>query len=321
METRGTGRATISVVIPNYNHGKYLPTALNAIFDQPRVPDEVIVVDDGSTDNSVEVLSDFAARYTRLKWVRNETNQGVVFSGNRGLDLAHCDYVYFASADDMVLPGFFEKSMAVLEEHPDAGLCCTIGEWIEESTGFRWHVGVGMANEPSRLTPEEMVRLELKNRLFIASHTVIFRRSVVHEFGKFRPELRWHCDWHMIQLAGFRYGICHVPEPLARFHIHPTSYYTSGRKKKQQHEDVIRALLKELHRPEYFKEADRIRRSGALYIFGWPMLAALLRDRDRFFLTGAFLRKNIWHITKLQGKKITPKWLADIYFRVAGYRV
>jgi hypothetical protein len=82
---------TLSVVISNYNHARYLPVALQAVLSQSCRPMEVIVIDDCSTDNSVEVIEEFVRRDPIIRLYRNEQNQGVIFSTNRGLGLATLD--------------------------------------------------------------------------------------------------------------------------------------------------------------------------------------------------------------------------------------
>jgi len=177
---------TLTVVMPNYNHAQYLPKSLKALLDRDRPPDELIVIDDGSTDDSWNVIQDFARQYPRLRPYRNERNLGVLATVDRGLELARGDYFYGAAADDYVRPGFIEKSMALVSRHPEAGLCCTIGDWQELESGLNWHVGVGMTDTPAYLSPRRMVALEKKGRLFIAGHTVIVKKSALFEVGKFQ---------------------------------------------------------------------------------------------------------------------------------------
>src|SRR5437762_2359536 len=91
---------TLSVVVPNYNHAHYLPKCLAAILGQSLPPTEVIMIDDGSTDNSLEVLGQLAREHPNLHVHRNERNRGVVWTANRGIDLAQGDYLFFTAADD-----------------------------------------------------------------------------------------------------------------------------------------------------------------------------------------------------------------------------
>jgi glycosyltransferase involved in cell wall biosynthesis len=306
---------TLSVIIPNYNHSRYLNACLTALVEQSAPAAEIIVVDDASTDNSVEVIEAFARQHAHLRLVRNAQNLGVVGTVNKGLELASGEYVYCGSADDQVLPGFFEKSMRLLAQYPEAAGCCTIGDWREMASGYRWHVAVGMAEQACYLSPSAMVRLEQRDKLFIPSHTVIMRRSALLAVGRFIPELRWHSDWFAMYLAGFRHGMCYVPEPLAQFNIHPTSFYTRGRQ-GEEHRKVILGMLERLNRPEFQEAAERIRESGALYLFAGPMLRAILGHPEyRRFLNATFLRKNLWHIFKLKMKKILPAGVARWYFR------
>src|SRR5206468_3510075 len=137
----------------------------NGLLDKSRCPDEIVVIDDGSTDNSWDIIQDYAGRHTCIRAYRNEKNMGAVFTVSRGLELARGDYVFASAADDCVLPGFFQKSMELLARYPQAGLCCTIGDWKEVETGLNWHVGVGMADTPAYLSPKRMVELERQGRL------------------------------------------------------------------------------------------------------------------------------------------------------------
>jgi len=311
---------TLSVIIPNYNHGKLLPSAINAIMEQSVQPFEVIIIDDGSTDNSVEVIKELASQQP-IKFYQNDHNRGVSFTVNRGIDLASGNYAYFSAADDKILPGFFEKSLRLLAQYPQAGISCTIGDWREVGTGLNWHMGVGMADRPSYLSPERMVELEKKGRLFIPNHTAIMKRSALIEAGKFIPELKSTSDWFANNVVGFRYGLCVVPEPLAVFNIYPNSYFHRNRRDTGNYRQMLQTMLDLLTRPEYRDAAERMREGGTLFIFAMPMLKLLLsRPEYRRFINWPFVRKSLWHSTKLVLKKFTPAFLGNLYFRISGYR-
>ena len=211
--------------------------------------------------------------------------------------------------------------MAPVAQHPQAAFCCSIGDWHEQTTGFNWQVGVGMAAASVYLPPQELVGLERRDKLFFASHTAIIRRSAIVEIGGFRPELKWHCDWFALYVAAFRFGICYIPEALGRFNIFGTSYYKSGRRDEAAHRTVLLRILDLLRSPDYEKEGALLREAGSLFLFGRPMLKLMLsHPQYRRFVTPTFLRKNLWHSAKLEVKKITPRFLANYYFLLAGYK-
>ena len=113
---------TVSVLLCNYNDARYLPDSLSAICAQTRLPEEVVVIDDGSTDNSVEIIEGFGRRYPFIRVLRNETNRGLLYSINRALNEARCDFVVWAAADDRLMPNFLERNAKCLSEYPAAGM-------------------------------------------------------------------------------------------------------------------------------------------------------------------------------------------------------
>jgi len=110
-----------------------------------------------------------------------------------------------------------------------------------------------------------------------------------------------------------------VPEPLAMFNIHPVSFYKA--RDKFAHRQVLRRMLELLVTIHYRAEAMLIKKAGSLFLFGMPILRLMLANPGyRQFLTPAFLRKNLWHSLKLELKKVTPRFAAEWYFRIAGYK-
>ncbi|MFM8468992.1 MAG: glycosyltransferase family A protein [Limisphaerales bacterium] len=312
---------SLTVIVPNYNHAALLPRCLDAVLAQTLQPLEVIVIDDCSTDSSWTIIQDYARRNPVIQAHRNEQNRGVIYGVNRGIELARGEYLYFAPADDETRPTLFEKSFAILRQHPEAALCCTVSDFREVPSGMNWHVGVGMADRPCYLAPERLVELERQGKLHIAPNTSVIRRAALIRAGQFVPELKWHSDWFGFYVAAFRGGACFVPEPLAIFYVHPTSYFKAGSQQALVHQEVLRNLMARLTAPACADVIELIRRSGALYIFGWPLFKILrATPAYRRFLTPNFLRKNLWHACKLAVKRWLPVWLANLYFRVAGYR-
>jgi glycosyltransferase involved in cell wall biosynthesis len=128
-------RSTLSVILPNYNHGRFIGRAVTALLSQERKPDEIIIIDDGSTDDSRDIINAISSTSAIVRVLVNGTNKGVTLSLMRGLDAATATYVYLAAADDWVLPGFFAAALQLLESHPQAALVCGEANLVAGRTG------------------------------------------------------------------------------------------------------------------------------------------------------------------------------------------
>jgi len=315
MGQTGTLRS-LSVVVPNYNHSKYLERCLTAIVRQSFSPLEIIVLDDASTDNSVQVIKRFAAEHSLVRLVQNEKNLGVMSNLNKGAGLSRGEYIFIASADDEVLPGIFEKSMNLLAQHPRAGISSTISIWRYVDSGLSWHMAAGMSDKPAYLSPDEVAHLAKKSKLLISSNTVVFRKAALEDVGLFKPDLRWHADWFAMTTCAFRYGLCFIPEVLGIINILPKSFFTAGRR-TQEHRQVLTNILDNLNSPAYSDVRPLIRDSGALSLFAPEMLTLIGSNKKyRPYLSGPFLRGSVKRTAELAGKKILPKWLARCILNV-----
>jgi len=216
----------LSVVMANYNHGRILGQAVKEILSQSFSPYEVIIIDDGSTDDSIKVIERIARENpnANIKFLRNNQNQGAVYSFNRGLREASGQYIYFAAADDTVFPGFFENSMRLLAKYPNAGLCSLMMKTIcADGTNVRMPL-----KNPSPvecyLNPVECLRLLRQYDSWMGGNSCIYRRDVVLECGGYLPELGPTCDIFLGMLVALKYGVCFIPKQLAGFRLSPDSY-------------------------------------------------------------------------------------------------
>ena len=266
----------LSVVMPNYNHARYLPRALGAILSQSLPPDEIVIVDDASTDDSVAVIESFAYEQPRIRLVRNESNLGVVGAMNRGAALATGRYLAFAAADDYALPGFFEKAVALFDRHPKAGLCfgydtCQFGD-----DGAIVPNPSGWPDQPDYYPPEEVCR---HLRHTIAGHCGLFRADALRDIGWYDAGLAWYCDWFAHLTLAFRHGACHIPEPLAVRVLLPQNYSAEA-KPGAKNVAVLRAFFDRITSPAYADVAPYFRRNGAATYFGTDLIRAAATRPD-----------------------------------------
>ncbi len=207
--------ATFSVVVPNYNHAHYLPTALDALLAQSLQPREIVVVDDASTDDSRRVIADFAARHPTIRPVYREKNQGVVATMNAFLRESDTTYVYFAAADDQVLPGFFAESLALLERHPEAAFCSTLTRILDEDGADHGVFPTPLPiRRPGLITPREAARHLMREGSWVMGNSVIYRREALLAEGGFRAELRSFCDGFVHLSLALAHDVCFNPAPL-----------------------------------------------------------------------------------------------------------
>lgn len=208
----------LSVAIPNYNDARYLREAVNAIRRQSWPPDEIVVLDDGSTDESLDIIAGLVEEDRTIRLIRHQRNEGVLRSANRLLEEVQGRYVYFGSANDRVLPGFFERSMAMLCRHPQAALCSAVAMQMDAQGRLtRVHLGPTPSGHPAYFPPTAVPQKLRKTGNWIQGLTTIYRRAAVLEVGGFPSGLGGLADTYVATLAAARHGACYVPLPLVAY--------------------------------------------------------------------------------------------------------
>jgi glycosyltransferase involved in cell wall biosynthesis len=210
-------KGTLSVIMGNYNHGHFIQEALQAILSQSFLPLEVIVIDDGSTDNSVEIIESIAAKNPIVKLYRNVKNEGVMNTANKGTKIATGEYIYWAAADDRVCPGFFEKSVNILNQNPEAGLSSALLKIIDEDgNDTMWAKSPVISKTECFLSANQVRKVLLKHGFWFTGHTVICRREyLVKDANVFDPELYQFADHIVDIILATKHGACFIPEILA----------------------------------------------------------------------------------------------------------
>ena len=211
---------TLTVFLPNYNHARFLPQALENLEKQSYQPLEIIIVDDASTDNSVEIMEEFARKHSHVRFIKNDINRGVAENANMALEMSKGTFFCGVAADDRTKADYFEKSIGLLAEHPDAGFCSSLSYMIDEKGNQLGIYPTPVVSDKScYLTPQEVLKtLRLSGPWFMAN-TTIWRRAALVDVGLFQPELGPFYDGFMAQVLALRHGACYIPEPLCDFRI------------------------------------------------------------------------------------------------------
>jgi len=214
----GNGKSPrVSVIIPAYNAAAHLTDAVSSVLNQSFKDLEVVVVDDGSTDETPAIIDSFG---DRIRHVRRK-NGGVAEALNTGIALARGKYVGLLAADDLVRPGATEIQVRLLEQHPGAALLHGGAYEIDETgatLGVRQRRGPTTVIESSR----EAVKRLLRGNDIVCS-SVMMRRSALSEVSGFNQECMPGEDWEMWLKLAARYDLIYTSAILASYRIHSQS--------------------------------------------------------------------------------------------------
>jgi len=307
---------SLSVLMTNYNHGKYIAEALEAIIGQSFKPKEIIVIDDASTDDSIRIIEGFVNKCQNLRLLRNEKNLGTLYSINRALKIASGDYVYSAAADDKILPGFFEKSMELLERYPEAGLCLSEPLYFNESRSAYFKEVLKIADRPCYLSSQKIVDLLRRRYFLLAGHSSIIKRDSLLRAGGYIPDLKWHCDWFASYVVAFREGMCYLPENLAYLRLSSGSYSSSAKRSRIIQQEIVRAIMDKLKSSSYNDVYEAFRDSGILSIYGVEMFRLMYKHpRYRDFYSAKIFR----YVVKDIFKAFVPPGLKNMFRKTRGH--
>lgn len=200
----------------NYNHGRFLKYSVNAVLEQSYQPIEFIIVDDCSTDDSLEILESFASENPIIKIIRHKKNKGAFYSFNELMRMCKGDYIYGVAADDMILPGFLEKTMGMLEKHPKAAYCSTLSLLLgENGENLGIYPTPVVSTNSEYFPPDESYRLIRDFGSWVMGNSTAYHRERLLDVGGFDQKLGSFSDGFIHLVLALRHGVCYIPEPLA----------------------------------------------------------------------------------------------------------
>jgi glycosyltransferase involved in cell wall biosynthesis len=227
--------ATVDVIIPSFNAAKYLPAAIESVISQTFDDWQILLVDDGSIDNTAEVVVPFLNRLgSKIKYIQQE-NRGVSAARNTGILASTAEFLALLDADDVWLPCRLSESLKVLAERPKAGLSYGLIRNIdpEGRLGSPW--AGNLTNAEGHIAPHIYMR-----RVELPSPTITLRRKCIDEVGKFDESLRVTEDRDLWLRIALRYEVAFVPMVLAFYRVSPSSLSTDPKQMLQAQLKFIR---------------------------------------------------------------------------------
>ena len=229
----------LTIIIPNKNNSQTILRQLYSIANQTKLPDELILIDDGSDDNSVEIIEKFKRQHKEkfeIKTFYHDTNLGCVKRISEGISASTSCYIYGASANDYLTPTFVEKTTKHASENKYGLVSCCYG-FPEE----RFYSGI-------EILPEICGK-----RYYIPGHGTLVKKSYLEEFGGFIEDLKWHSDWFFLHSIALKYGWYGIGQELAIKTPDPEGYGNKGSLSDEQG-DVIRKMVEIIETEDSFKD-------------------------------------------------------------------
>ena len=232
----------VSVVICVYNGQRYLQTTLDSVLSQSYKNIEILIIDDGSVDNSLSIIKEFSERDKRIRWFKR-ANAGLPASRNYAFQRARGEWIAIIDQDDLCYPDRIKKQLAVAEEYPSAGLIFCDTDYINaagEIIGSHLH----SFNLPNNFIPKTKCgNLLLIKGCFIDSEAWFFKKKVAISLDPLIESLRYACDYEYFIRIGLNYDVAYTHETLSAWRIHPSQESATNDQRFHEHRRVLKSFL------------------------------------------------------------------------------
>lgn len=218
---------SVSVVMPVFNGGEYLAEAIESILTQTFGDFEFIIIDDGSTDNSVEIMNNY--RDKKIKIHSNALNIGNYASRNLGMKMARGRYICVMDADDVAFPHRLHRQFAHMEANPDVGIC---GSFIQV---------IPNGGVPNFVTNEDLLKVAFLSNNYCSHPSLILRKEFLSRYKlSYNEEYFYSADFDLCA-RGFQYfRVQNIPDVLLQYRRHPYQISTAKFAEQQKYADTIR---------------------------------------------------------------------------------
>lgn len=264
------------MVVPTFDRASVLPRALDSVIEQTRLPAEVIVVDDGSTDATAELVE---SRFPGVRLLRQE-NRGVSAARNRGIEASRGEWIALLDSDDEWRPRKLERQLSALEAQPDLRICHTDEIWIRKGR---------------RVNPRQ---IHAKHGGWIFEHclplcamspsSIVIHRSIFEAVGMFNEALPACEDYDLWLRICSRYPVLYLDEPLVV--------------KYGGHEDQLSSRIWGLDRFR-IQALEKVLCDGSLSDHDRESAAAMLLQKVDIYLTGARKRGKSSDVEEYEDKR------------------
>ncbi len=269
----------VTLCTPSYNGAAYLAEAFKSAQAQTNPRFELLLVDDGSTDETLAIARHFSSQDSRIQVHGNLENVGLPGNWDRARQLAAADWILFLFQDDLFAPQYIERMLAAARKHDTPIVCCRrnfiFGREVLPQTSANFLELINRFNFAKIFPNQEFVSAAhfsaalctLPTTNFIGEPTaVLLHRSLLEEFGTFHPKMRQLVDFEYWARVASNRGIAYVDEPLVTFRFHnasATSANAASSARKDRLDSII-LLYDFLHGVHYAALRSQLRNRGRL---------------------------------------------------------
>jgi glycosyltransferase involved in cell wall biosynthesis len=255
----------ITVLLPVYNAAQFLRQAIDSILSQTFSDFELLIVNDGSTDSSAEIISSYSD--SRIRVLKNEKNIGLIASLNRGIAETKGKYIARMDADDISLPDRLQQQVTKMESDPGIAVLSSFVDFMNVDGDI-----TGTWSTDREATSESEIRKLMMRTNCIAHPTVMMRTDVIRKY-LFNPKRKGSEDWDLwMRLLASGHRIAKLPEVLLNYRVHPGSVTASDKQ-----EDVLEVRLIRFKRRWLWSQFSKLRLNGFFFGVKWSLLKNIAR--------------------------------------------
>jgi len=274
----------VSILIPNFNKEAYIPHTFQSICEQTYSNWECIVVDDHSTDASLDLLRDFAGKEPRIKVVRRPDHlpKGGNSCRNHAYSLASGEFVQWFDSDDLMLPHCLQEKVDFLESHPEFAFVASRAE-IRYEEDY-----AGPQTFHQNIQSDQAVEDYLRLRILFITGGPLFRREVFEKTGLFSLGLKKHQEWELFFRVILNYptwGIINKPTYVYLIHGNSISGQIANKREKLVNAEIaaVQTALNPATNPFSSKIPPAIYRQTCLRYLRFSLIHKRLKDAGWFF--------------------------------------
>lgn len=227
-------KPSVSVIIPAYNSGKTILRALQSVFNQSLLPFEVIVVDDGSSDNTADLVKE---NYPDAKLILQK-NAGAAAARNTGAKASSGEYIAFLDSDDFWHKQKIELQSSILNDHLDVGMCSSVCTFFTETSLA--NNTADLHQEISKISYDRIPFVQVFSHPYLGTPSVMLRRKLFDQIGGFNENLETAEDVDLWIRSAFNAGYILIRNPLT--YVVEQSLSLSSRAVKSPYESHLKVI-------------------------------------------------------------------------------